>query len=214
MTVGAPNITFRDFYHQLFHSNFPRCCFTNTEQFFFTVPMVELKNDWIIFGTIHTRIGFQMLQDQPLDPWYGNFVIEAFSSGLHSLLVFFVMPFGILTLLIFVSNSTVIFHRVFSLIISNLDYEEMARVAGLEPATFRLTIGCATIAPHPNTETRLYFVFTVVQPFLAGGAGFEPAITESKSVVLPVTPSPNKEDWMGNKDSNLDYRIQSARTYH
>ena len=46
----------------------------------------------------------------------------------------------------------------------------MVRVAGLEPATFRLTIGCATIAPHPNTETRLYFVFTVVQPYFGWGS--------------------------------------------
>lgn len=79
----------------------------------------------------------------------------------------------------------------------------MARVAGLEPATFRLTIGCATIAPHPNTETRLYFVFTVVQPYLAGGVGFEPTITESKSVVLPVTLSPNKEDGWGTRIRTL-----------
>lgn len=58
----------------------------------------------------------------------------------------------------------------------------MARVAGLEPATFRLTIGCATIAPHPNTDTRLQ---------VDGEAGFEPAIAGPKPTVLPVTLFPS-----------------------
>lgn len=53
----------------------------------------------------------------------------------------------------------------------------MAGVAGLEPAAFRLTAGCAAIAPHPNKRIQ--------------AAGIEPAPPVWKTGTLPL-----RQAWM------------------